>query len=204
MIPKQYRKHLLSLSITAVTLIAFEGCGSPGQSIPERKKMPELTSLQGPESYAPYGERQSVAGLTLTTGYVDLQVSGGTESLFAVSLPDAADDSLIMNLVETYRPLAIPLLSTWAQQLQYPVLIDLRAPGTQSTQRADYLVQKQGAFSIPVVFLWDSYSAGRANNYMRLLNTAPAISVTRISGNNRSSFNQNGQDNCFQSDRPVF
>jgi hypothetical protein len=165
--------------------------------------MPELTSLQGPESYVPYSERQSATGLPFTTGYIDLQVGGGTETLFAVSLPDAADDSMIMNLVNTYRPLAVPLLTSWVQQQQHPVLIDLRAPGSQHTQRADYLLQKQGAFSLPVVFLWDSYSAGRADSYMQLMYTNTAISVTCLSRNN-TSFSHKEQGNCFQVDRPVF
>ncbi|WP_146217454.1 hypothetical protein [Chitinophaga sp. S165] len=165
--------------------------------------MPELTSLQGPESYIPYGERRSTAGLPFTTGYVDLQVSGGTATLFAVSFPDATDDSLILNLINTYRPLAVPLLTQWVQQQQYPVLIDLRAPGSQHTQRADYLLQKEGAFTLPVVFLWDNYSAGRAGNYMQVLYSNPAISVSRLSGSGFTAFGKE-QGNCFQIDRPVF
>jgi len=201
-----YRKHLegvIIFPLLLVALIVTQGCG-PGEVIPERKKMPELTSLQGPESYAPYSERQSAAGHIFTTGYVDLQVSGGTETLFAVSVPDAADDSLIMNLVETYRPLAVPLLTAWTQQQKHPVLIDLRAAGSQGAQRADYLVQKPGAFSIPVVILWDGYSAGRAASYMRLLQSAPAISVRRLSGTDAAVAGYKQQGNCFQSDSPVF
>jgi len=203
MIQRKYGKHLLSLSISAIAFIAIEGCG-PGEVVPERKKMPELTSLQGPESYAPYSERQSAAGHIFTTGYVDLQVSGGTETLFAVSLPDAADDSLIMNLIETYRPLAVPLLTAWTQQQKHPVLIDLRAAGSQGAQRADYLVQKPGAFAMPVVILWDVYSAGRAASYMQLLQSAPAISVHRLSGTEAAVAGYKQQGNCFQSDSPVF
>jgi hypothetical protein len=202
MIYRKYPGSVTLLPLMLFVLIVQQSC-STGQSAPPRKKMPELTSLQGPESYIPYSERQAATGLPFTTGYVDLQVSGGTETLFAVSLPDAADDSLIINLINTYRPLAVPLLTGWVQQQQYPVLIDLRAPGSQNTQRADYLLQKQGAFSLPVVFLWDSYSARRADSYMQLMHTNPAISITRLFGNN-TSFSHKEQGNCFQVDGPVF
>lgn len=203
MIYRKYPGGVILLPLMLFVLVVQQSCSSPAQA-PPRKKMPELTSLQGPESYIPYSERMSATGLPFTTGYVDLQVGGGTETLFAVSLPDAADDSLIMNLVNTYRPLAVPLLTGWVLQQQHPVLIDLRAPGSQHTQRADYLLQKEGAFTLPVVFIWDSYSAGRADSYIQLMYTNPAISVTRLSGSSVASFNRKGQDNCFQIDRPVF
>jgi len=193
-----YKKHLegaLLLPLLLFVLLIHEGCGGPGPAAPTRKKMPELTSLEGPESYIPYGERQSIGGLFLNTGYVDLQVSGGFRTMFVVSLPYAGDDSLILNLVEMYRPLAVPLLSNWVQQQKHPVLIDLREPGSRNVSRAEYLVQRQGAFSLPVVFLWDSHSAGRASNYMELLNTTPAISVTRLSDSNLSGNKAFG--NCF-------
>ncbi len=202
MIYRKYPGGITLLPLILFVLIVQQSCSS-GPSVPPRKKMPELTSLQGPESYIPYSERQSTAGLPFTTGYVDLQVGGGTATLFAVSLPDATDDSLIMNLINTYRPLAVPLLTGWVQQQQYPVLIDLRAHGSQHTQRADFLLQKEGSFTLPVVFLWDSYSAGRAGNYMQLMHTNPAISVTRLSGNSAAFFGKQ-QENCFQTDRPVF
>lgn len=154
----------------------------PGAGVPARKKWPELNGFQG----------------AFQTGYTDMMMGNGMATLFTISLPGAGDDSAIMNLVNTYRPFAVHLLTQWAQQQHKGVLIDLRANAGQDLHRADYLVQREGAFSIPVVFLWDGFTAGRAAAYMNLLHISPAVNVNQVSGESISfGRSQAGFGNCF-------
>lgn len=115
----------------------------------------------------------------------------GDEKYMLIPLPDPADDSATMNMVNTYKPIAIPFLTQWAQQQQTGVVIDLRADENQQLQRAEYLVQRQNAFSIPVVFLWDRSSAVRAASFISILEAYPAVKANRISSRGT------GFGNCF-------
>lgn len=115
----------------------------------------------------------------------------GDERYMLIPLPDAAGDSATMSLVNTYKPIAIPFLTQWAQQQQTGVVIDLRADESQQLQRTEYLVQRQNAFSIPVIFLWDRSSAARAAGFINILETYPAVKANRISSSGI------GGSNCF-------
>jgi len=168
----------------------------PGAGAPARKKWPELNGFQGAGGLTT--QVTSEMGLPFQTGYTDMMMGNGMATLFTISLPGAGDDSAIMNLVNTYRPFAVHLLTQWAQQQNKGVLIDLRANAGQDLHRADYLVQREGAFSIPVVFLWDGFTAGRAAAYMNLLHVSPAVNVNQVSGESISfGRSQAGFGNCF-------
>jgi hypothetical protein len=117
----------------------------------------------------------------------------GDEKYMLIPLPDPADDSATISLVNAYKPIAIPFLTQWSAQQQTGVMIDFRADEEQQILRAEYLVQRQHAFSIPVVFLWDRNSAVRAASFMNMLETYSAVKANRISG---SGFNS-GFGNCF-------
>ena len=115
----------------------------------------------------------------------------GDEKHKLIPLPDPADDSATLALVNNYKPIAIPLLTQWAQQQQTGVVIDLRKDESQQVQRTEYLVQRQNAFSIPVVFLWDRSSAARAAGFINILESYPAVKANRISSSGI------GGSNCF-------
>ena len=183
--------------IPLLAVLAFQSCAPSGGG-GSRKKMPELTGIQGVETYVPYGMQAGNSAFPFATGYVDLMANGRMETLFSVALPDAGEDSLVLSLINHYRPLAVMMLTQWAQQQQNGVLIDLRTSPINAPRRADFTLQKQDAFSLPVVFLWDGSSAGRAASYMNLLGTAPGISVTRLSNSGGASFEgQNSFNSCF-------
>ncbi|MBO9151363.1 hypothetical protein ACFOTA_04030 [Chitinophaga sp. GCM10012297] len=113
----------------------------------------------------------------------------GDESTTSIPLPNAADDSATMNLVNTYKPMAVPLLAQWAQQGGTGVTIDLRADATRPALRAEYRVERAQEFSIPVEFVWDAASAGRAAVFIRELESWSAVSVRSIGS---------ASGNCFQ------
>lgn len=115
----------------------------------------------------------------------------GDEKHMLIPLPDAADDSATLSLVNTYKPIAIPFLTQWAQQQQTGVVIDLRQDESQQLQRTEYLVQRQNAFSIPVVFIWDRSSATRAARFINILESYQAVKANRISSSGI------GGSNCF-------
>ncbi len=190
-------KRLLSAGgfLSLAVALSLQSCAPAGGGS-SRKKMPELTDGQGLASYVPYGMQQGNAAFPFATGYVDVMANGQMETLLSVALPDAAEDSMMLSIIDHYKPLATMMLTQWAQQQKTGVLIDLRSSPITTAQRADFVVQRQDAFSLPVVFLWDRNSASRAAGYMRLLDTAPGFTITRQPTNQDNSFEgQNGFGN---------
>lgn len=112
----------------------------------------------------------------------------GDEKYMLIPLPDAADDSATISLVNSYKPIAIPFITQWAQQQQTGVVIDFRASENLQLHRAEYRVKRENAFSIPVVFLWDRQSALRAAGFMNMLESFQSVKADRIS---------NTAGNCF-------
>lgn len=118
----------------------------------------------------------------------------GDEQYMLIPLPDPAADSATISLVNSYKPLAIPFLTQWAQQQQTGVIIDLRENESLQQQRAEYLVQRADAFSISVVFIWDRHSMMRAAHFMNMLETFPAVQAQRIGGTGGNKMT----GSCFQ------
>lgn len=167
------------------------GCGNKTA----RKKMLTLNS-QG------LFEAPSFAGaagdLPFYTSDIEIQSGGTMETFVAVSLPDPANDSLAMNLVNSYKPFALPLLTEWGSQERKGVLIDLRSNASPAIRREDYVIERADAFSIPVVFLWDPASANRAAAFIGLLQSLPAVHCRR----SEDSYHEGRQD-CFQPVSPC-
>jgi len=186
-------------ALIPLLLLMLHSCMPGGAGMPARKKWPELNGLSGAEGYAPLAIKgPGAAGLPFRVGYTDVMTGSGMATMFAVSLPGAGEDSLVMSLVNTYRPLAIGLLAQWAPQLRNGLLIDLRDHAGEDLHRADYLVQYAGAFSIPVTFLWDRYNAGRAADYMSLLQTSNGMRITQVSGESIAfGHSRAGFGSCF-------
>lgn len=113
----------------------------------------------------------------------------GDESKMIIPLPDAADDSATMSLVNTYKPMVVPLLQQWADQGGPGITIDLRADASRPALRAEYRVERAHAFSIPVEFIWDASSSGRAAGFIQVLESCSSVSVRSIGA---------ASGNCFQ------
>jgi len=179
------------IACTACILLAGVAC-SGGQQKPARKKMPDFNRLGISESFYDTGTPAGLAGFPFSTGEMDVK-SGSTQSTFhAVALPDASFDSLAMGIIASHASTAISLLGEWSKQAEKGVVIDLRSPKSESGQRADYILQRTGEFSIPVVFLWDRSSEARAAAFIGVMRSLQAVECKHT-----GSYSGNGQQDCF-------
>ncbi|MBS1579030.1 MAG: hypothetical protein JST29_05255 [Bacteroidetes bacterium] len=110
--------------------------------------------------------------MAFATTDVDMLFNGVPTSCVSIALTDPSMDSSAMNLLNTYKPFALPLIAEWAKQNK-AVALDFRTIGG-TEERAEYTIERPGSFSIPVIFLWDKLSARRAAFFMQQLNDAPA------------------------------
>jgi hypothetical protein len=110
------------------------------------------------------------------------------ETKLPFHLSDPANDSALVSLLNTYRPIAIPMLTQWAKEQQGGIVVDLRASESEVPQSASYLIQRENAFTIPVELIWDSRSASRAAYFLQLANDYKEVNITRTGG---------GISNCF-------
>jgi hypothetical protein len=114
------------------------------------------------------------------------------EQQLPIRLADPANDEALVNLLNTYRPVAIPMLAKWAKEQPGGVVIDLRADESMEPLSAAYLIQRDKAFSIPVQLVWDRRSASRAAYFMKLANGYKEVNITKI-GEGFSAF----RSDCF-------
>lgn len=110
------------------------------------------------------------------------------EKKVAFFLSDPAGDSAVIGLLNTYRPLAIPMLTQWANDQPGGIVVDLRPDESELARNATYLIKRDHAFTIPVELIWDSRSADRANFFLKLANDYKEVQITPTS---------NGISNCF-------
>ncbi|SKA29484.1 hypothetical protein SAMN04488128_103126 [Chitinophaga eiseniae] len=103
------------------------------------------------------------------------------EQKLPVHLADPANDEALVNLLNTYRPLAIPMLTKLAKEQRGGIVIDLRADESMEPLSAAYLIRKDNVFSIPVQLVWDGRSASRAAYFLKLANGYKEVNITRIS-----------------------
>lgn len=169
-------------------------CQSGGSSKPARKKMPEFNSIAEWNNSLCAGHAYQAAyneGLPFNTGELNILSGGAIDSYVYIPVTDPGSDSLVMNLVNTYKPLAIPMLTAWARQEQKGVLIDFRTKPAQQYQSQAYQVERAGAFRFPVVFIWDGAAAPRAGLFMQTLQQFSAVSCTALTNHNP------GLSGCF-------
>lgn len=154
--------------------------------------MPELNSLDGGVSADFYSQQND--NFPFATGEVDMMTGGVVTSFYAVSLPDAGFDSLALSLLENYKPFAIPLIKQWAARERKGVMIDLRFNKTE-TNRADYVLEGQDGITIPIIFLWDRFSAGRAASWIQVLQSSPVMHCRQAGGSKADM--HGGRGACF-------
>jgi hypothetical protein len=155
------------------------GC-MPGVS-PERKKMPGYLQYDAFESNYPFSSKleSMQGGLGFATEEVDLSGNGKNQHCIAVPLPDASFDAMVISMFESYKMFAIPLLTEWGKQNRNGVILDLRANREQTGSRSDYMLEKSGEFSIPVMLIWDEASANRAHTFTQMLQNLSGINFIR-------------------------
>jgi hypothetical protein len=180
--------NLLKAFAPVIVAGMLYGCGG-GAALPTRKKMPEFSSYDGFESAVPFSSHSNEvnhSSFAFATSNVDLMLNGNMQGFVAVALPTAANDSAAVSLVNTIKPFAMPMLTAWALQQRHGVMIDLSSHTGSEIHRSDYLLQKQGDFSIPVVVIWDGMSAARLGVLKGIVQDMPAVTLSCTSGNDPS------------------
>jgi hypothetical protein len=170
-----------------LAVLALTGC-VPGTSTSPRKKMPEFNESQLQEGPMPFNYRGNIAtgnsDFRFVTNNVDMEIDGNMQHFVSVALPDANNDPLAISLLESFKPLALPLLTAWAQQQRNGVVIDLSSHASFNTNRTNYAIKKNNDFSIPVVIVWDEASASRVALLRSMAEGLPSVAFTYISGTN--------------------
>lgn len=161
---------------------------------PERKKMPQLNNFNSQWEIS-YNAQPTAFNFPVRTSYVDLLTNGRASTFLAVNFSDNSFDSLALSLAKSYKSVAPTLLQQWAQQQGTGILIDLRQTAAVETQRSEYLLENEGN-SLPVIFLYDQASAGRASTFITLLQTIPAIHCQLTSAGYTDK--TGARDDCFQ------
>ena len=174
-------KTLFALSLSA-SLYSCAPTGLPGSG---RKKMPEFTSYDGIEGAMPFHTETTETGrggFGFTTSNMDLDFNGGSQGFLAVSLPDATNDSLAISLLHSFKPYAIPMITSWARQAKQGVVIDLSSHSGLTTHRTDYVLESPNGFSVPVVVMWDQASVSRMTTLQSLVQELPPMKLNCIAG----------------------
>jgi hypothetical protein len=163
--------------------------------------LPEIGS-----TVTPYPSRWSSANATPSTNYLfyctdtSLLTDGIRHDFLVLAIPDPSRDSTIGSLITSGQSLAPFLLAELRNQKKAGVVIDLRLASGVPTIRQDFIVANNtlGETSLPVIFLSDQYSSGRAAFYTQYLQLFPGTTVSVT--NDRSQY----QSDCFKAVHPSF
>ncbi len=187
---------IVKMAVLACWVITLCGC----EGKPERKKLPDFTSLQGWEDMPLPQEEQQPFFTSDTT----IMEGSRLKNFLSVAMPDPKYDSLAISMVTTYEPFAATLIEKWAKQYKKGVLIDLRTQAGNDNQRADFLVKENlpgnTNINIPVIFIWDRPSAYRFDYLVNVLNAVPGIKCNLISESRAAD--GVGRNDCFSPTEP--
>jgi hypothetical protein len=193
-----------------LVLIIFAAWSCNGR--PARKKLPDLAgdgaSWEGAMT-TPNRHPEQITGLPpFYAGDTTLLLRGRTTNLLTITLPEPAYDSLALQLVTTWSPMARPLLDQLSAWGEKGVLIDLRTgPSRQDLSggwSTAYQVDRQGSagtrLSLAVVFCWDGAAAARATKFIDALREMPGFRYTRIDAGKDDRPTDAG---CFSANPPT-
>jgi hypothetical protein len=129
-----------------------------------------------------------------------LLIKGNHRDLLLLALPDPSHDSTIQAMIAAGQSLVPYLLTELHQQNKSGLVIDLRLGDNTPTIREDYVITSAALKEqdLPVIFLWDRSSAGRAAAYSRYLEQFPNLSWSL--SNDRPRY----QTDCFKDTHPSF
>lgn len=174
-----------ALLIGTIFSLCLCGCSGAG-GVGSRKKMPEFNNNVGEFSTIQpgylYSQQINTSTTGFTSGYTSVNFNGHATECMVITLPASADLE-ILNLLNLYKPIATMLLGQWAKQEEKGVVIDFRSKNPTEEKRAEYLISSDYNPDIPVVLLWNTESASRANAYLAQAMELPGFSVKRINAN---------------------
>jgi hypothetical protein len=170
-----------------------------------RKELPDLISTQSWETLPELPELP-VAEQPFYTSDTTINSNGARTHFLSVIISNFANDSLLMNLVTSYEPIAVPMFEQWAKQNEKGILLDLRTGennySNKNISHSEFLIEKilpdDIHISIPIIFLWDNKSALRAENFMNALQDLPEVKCSFINTNKSSKLD------CFSPAAPTF
>jgi hypothetical protein len=181
--------------------------GSCRQGRPARKELPPSLSML-PEigaTVTPYPSRWSLNSAT-SSDYLfystdtSLLTNGIRQNFLVLSLPDPTLDSAVGELISAGQSLAPYLLTQLHSLKKAGIVIDLRLSDNSSTIRQDYQATSTTLkeTNLPIIFLFDRETSGRAAFFSQYLEQFPDItwSIT----NDRPRY----QSDCFKDVHPTF
>ena len=194
--------------LVTVFVGACLACLSCQRGRPARKELPPSLSLL-PEigaTVTPFPSRWSLNAAQASADYLfystdtSLLTDGIRHDFLVLSIPDPSRDSTIGALISAGQSLVPYLLTELHQMKKAGVVIDLRLTDNSPTIRQDFLVNcpALSESNLPVVFLSDENTSGRAAFYARYLQQFPGISWSIT--NDRPRY----QSDCFKDVRPSF
>lgn len=194
--------HYKTLSKTTTLLItlllmSFLYACTGGTAPKPRKKFPAFNSFgdfNNTLSFSRQGENYK--GLPFGGSDLEFYTHGKFTSYTYIPMGDAQSDSLVMNLINTYKPFAMPMLSDWCNQYKKGVLIDFRPKPGLSYSSSEYNLEAAGSFSLPVVFIYDGNSASRASLFMGIMQDMTMVRATLINAD-KGLTSGSGSLNCF-------
>lgn len=180
-------KNLLRASLLMLIATMIYGCGG-GAAAPARKKMPEFTSFDGIErgNYGSSNGKSQQSSFAFAPANVDMLIDGSTRSFISIQLPDAANDSAAISLVNTFKPFAMPMIAAWVQQQHQGVMIDLSSHNGGDSHRTDYIMEKPNDYTISIIVVWDAASRYRVSTLKSLIQDMPAFRLNKVSGDDPS------------------
>lgn len=202
-----------SLWLASILCLA---CASCQRGRPVRKELPPGLSML-PEigsTVTPYPSRWSSvtanpsrwSDASISSNYLfystdtSILVDGLRHDFLVLAIPDPSRDSVIGSLIESGQSLAPFLLTQLHQLNKAGVVIDLRVSINSPAIRQDYAINSPTLkeTNMPVIFLWDNQSAGRAAFYTQFLQQFPGVTctITRDRPHERSD--------CFTDIHPTF
>jgi hypothetical protein len=190
-----------------VCILFSLACLSCQRGRPARKELPPSLSTL-PEigaTVTPYPSRWSLNTAT-SSDYLfystdtSLLMNGIRHDFLILAIPDPSHDSAIGALISSGQSLAPYLLAELHHLNKTGVVIDLRLSDNSPSIRQDYQVTSTTLkeTNLPVIFLWNNETSGRAAFFTQYLTTFPDItwSIT----NDRPRY----QSDCFKDIHPSF
>lgn len=186
------------IAFFGVLLLSALLCSCSGAPSPKpRKKFPAFNSFSDFNHSLSFSKStENYDGLPFGGTDLDFFSDGKFSSYTYIPMGDAQSDSLVLNLINTYKPFAIPMLSEWSKQYKKGVLIDFRTKHSSFYASKEFNLESVGSFSFPVVFIYDGNSAARASLFMGTINGMPMIRATMISAE-KGIATKSGLMGCF-------
>ena len=144
----------------------------------ERKTMP-LDSFGIAEINKPLiAKSYNFLGMRFETELITLQDRVGKNEFLCVQLNSGTEET-VLNLIKTFRPFVSGYLKEWSGE-QKGIMLDLRENRAETGERAEYSLEKQDAFVVPLLLLWDANTTSKAEKFKAELSDLPNVNAKKI------------------------